>query len=182
MVLLLISRDVIRCSSVKTRNIVKANPHIHICILAYCLDSITRRHNAGNEAADSLAKQAHYIQKKTHVEIMSSLQQGYDIAKLTANTQWQSLYDSSDNPAHHKLLETKVSRYMKYSHKNKQIERTISRLRLGHCLVNTSLHQFGPRQTGDWANYPELEDLNYFIYCQFNNLLNNIGGNLCTKY
>ena len=54
----------------------------------------------------------------------------------------------------------------------------ISRLRLGHCLVNTRLHQFGRRQSGNCANCPELEDLNQFIHCPFNNLLNNIGGNL----
>lgn len=110
---------------------------------------------AGNEAADKLAKQA--MAKETiDMEIKYSKLEIKSIIKREINNNWQMYWDNEEKGRHLHSIQPVVGRGRKSSGKRKK-DCIISRLRLGHTGLNSTMQIIGKHHTGlcDWCGIRE---------------------------
>jgi ribonuclease HI len=125
---------------------------------------------SGNERADAAAKLALKLPQPVHITPLYSVEDCYTEIKSYINTQWQLQYDQNRSIKHYKSLEPDVSRKLKFSVPGRELDRTITRLRLGYCLTNTTLSRYNNSISSHCDNCNIIEDLNHFITCPVANL------------
>ena len=99
----------------------------------------------GNEEVDNIAKQAHNLQQSTDAVIDTS-----EIKLLISRAQqerWQRIYDLHSNNLHIGPIKPKIQSWPWASVRNRRVETTLIRLRLGHAGLNNHLHRFGMSET-----------------------------------
>jgi ribonuclease HI len=119
----------------------------------------------GNEKADELAKKAlsrpmidHHLRKERN-------ELKIDIRKHTTN-EWQTHWTNHDRGNFYKDIEPLVGTKVKYTDDSRRKEVTITRLRLGHCLLNDTLHQINRRANDNCDTCPEEETVqHYLMHC-----------------
>jgi len=90
-------------------------------------------------------------------------------------SRWQHYYDNNNQAKHYKTIEPLVSKQIKYMASHRGLERTITRLRIGHCLLNTRLHKYNRMTSGNCTQCSVPEDVNHYLTCPHKNLLDGIG-------
>jgi len=117
--------------------------------------------------ADKLAKQA-----LTHTAVDFNLQKTtsdylYVISNYTRN-KWQGEWDANTTTSlHYKEVQPSVSKKCKFTYDGgRDLERCITRLRLGKCLLNHYLHVFNIHPTGLCATCAVPETVvHYLLSC-----------------
>jgi ribonuclease HI len=136
-------------SSDKTVNIIikdySSHPEWHNCLKFAWLPAHVGI--IGNEVADQLAKSGLHL-PNTYPPVLEKLStdDAYQAIVELIDREWQNIYDNINSGQHYKSLESVVTRQSKYNGPNRKTERILSRLRLGHILVNSTLQSTNTRQ------------------------------------
>ena len=128
----------------------------------------------GNEAVDKLAVQATCLPIEYAVSLPVTAADCFSNIKTQVIATWQNQYNESSVGSHYKKIEPQVSHRVKMQLNTRRSDVTISRLRLGRCLCNTTLHQFNVRENNLCDACQVLEDIPHLISCPANNYLQNI--------
>jgi ribonuclease HI len=101
----------------------------------------------GNDMADQIAKIA---AAKHNIDIVqaSTIADVNGIIDEYIDQEWQRVYDASGVGKHYKTIEPFVSRKVKYTSYSRRQETTITRLRLGKCLLNYNLYKMNRHSSG----------------------------------
>lgn len=121
----------------------------------------------GNEQADQLAKTGLALPAVTEIAQQHTYTRR-DCQKIAAeiiDKKWQAEYDLKTCGLHYKALEPTVNRQSKYNGKHRKYECIVSRLRIGHILVNANLHRFNPAVSNKCTHCDAIEDFNHYITC-----------------
>ena len=115
-----------------------------------------------NEQADVLAKQG--LNTKTRkLKIMLDLNEMKSKIDEYILEAWQQIYNANDTGKHYKNIETLVTTKIKYKDVNRKKEVTISRLRLGRCKLNATLHTMKKHADGLCTTCGCREDVEHYI-------------------
>lgn len=95
----------------------------------------------GNEVADTLAKTA-LGENNIQTEVSFEVRESYEAIDKYIDKEWQKQWTNGKSGSAYKEIEPIVSKGIKYQHKNRKKETTITRLRLGKCALNSYLHKF----------------------------------------
>jgi hypothetical protein len=128
---------------------------------------------AGNETGHKLAKQATDLPHPVNDMRMTPA----DCISLTKSLElekWQNLYDESTVGSQYKAIEPRVSHTLKMQLQNRHSDVVISRLRLGRCLNNSTLHKYNVRSDELCDLRQVREDICHLLTCPENNFLHNI--------
>ena len=124
----------------------------------------------GNETADRLAKEA-ATRTTPDITTPPTRQDINSIIDRTIEAEWQQQYNTSPTAAIYKTIEPTISRKLKYTDSNRRKETTITRLRLGKCLLNCYLHRINRHQTGLCDHCKVPETITHFLLdCQHANI------------
>lgn len=109
----------------------------------------------GNETADRLAKEA---LKHQHIEVEVSFSsvEHRALIKKEINTQWQRMWDSERRGRHYFNIKKRVGNTSAWGN-NRREQVIMTRLRLGHCGLASSLHVIGKHQNGLCENCKRKE-------------------------
>ncbi len=118
---------------------------------------------AGNEEVDQLAKQV-MTKKNIDMQILYSKSELKTIIKKGINTNWQLFWDNELKGRHLHSVQTMVGRGRNSRGRRKE-DCVISRLRLGHTGLNSTLHIIRKHPTGlcDWCGVKETVEHNYSV-------------------
>ncbi len=119
----------------------------------------------GNEVADHLAKLA---LKQAQIDIKVSMSKT-EVKGLIANEirkKWQKEWDSGKKGTHLYHIQEKVARERR-KYGNRKDDVLMSRMRIGHCLLNQCLHRMRKHETGKCDKCGHAESIEHvLIVCE----------------
>ena len=114
----------------------------------------------GNEGADKLAKKA--LQQQIELKIVLGKGEGKAMVKKKGMEIWQRRWDDDQKGRGYYQIQNSVNA-KEYSEKSRRDERIITRLRLGHTGLNSTLFIMGKSETKTCGNCGELENVEHII-------------------
>ena len=95
---------------------------------------------AGNELADQLAKEGHLLTNETPCPLGTE-----EVKRLVKNEKikaWQRQYDAVKEETHIGSVKPTIGHWPWATFKNRPTETAVARLRIGHTILNESMHRF----------------------------------------
>lgn len=118
----------------------------------------------GNEIADSLAKEA--IKQENVMEILLSRTEIKAMIKSKITNKWQDKWNQGTTGRHLYNIQNEVGKMRRTGRSTKE-ENVISRLRLGHTRLNSTLHLMGKHPTALCECGQGIETVEHvLIHCQ----------------
>ena len=117
---------------------------------------------AGNEMADSLAKQSLELTEINSTNYLE-LSEIHSLIKEYVIKKWQSEYDNNSKGKFYKSIEPVVSTDIKYMDTPRKQEVQITRLRLGRVLCNVWLKTIGIIETNLCTECQVTEDIDHIL-------------------
>lgn len=134
----------------------------------------------GNEQVDRFCKAA---LTKHHIDIWSEieLEDFKNIYSKYITQEWQTLWTTADVGSHYRNIEPNVCPAIKFKDPCRKKERMISRLRFGHCLLNSGLYKIGRHENGicQWCNTEKETVEHYLLKCPKQENLQQMLGKEC---
>ena len=122
----------------------------------------------GNEQADQLAKLA-LNNKKVDKEIDFELKEANISVDTFITEKWQKEWVAAKTGRSLFEIEPVVTHRVKYTHKSRVQESTITRMRLGKCYLNSYLHKIAVHPDGLCEHCSEPETIEHYIFkCRAN--------------
>ena len=122
----------------------------------------------GNEMADVLAKSA-TTRKDVDVNTNPEMKEMKTLAEKYIMAKWQKRWNEDTTGREYYTMEPTVSKASKFKHNDREIERTLTRIRLRRCYLNSYLHKIQRHRDGlcDTCGVPETVD-HYLMHCRAN--------------
>ena len=119
---------------------------------------------AGNEAADEAAKDAHALNTLTFCPL--GPEEGKNIIRRAAHKAWQEDYNSKKDELELGIIKPEIKKWPWASHKNREIETAMARLRISHVELNMYLHRFNQSDNPQCPTCNVPEDVaHYILHC-----------------
>jgi ribonuclease HI len=117
----------------------------------------------GNEEADGLAKKG-TEHTTIDMEMPVELADVYNEIRHYTDQKWQVAWDNCTTNTLNKEINPKVSRHIKFIHKNRRTETLITRFRLGKTINNHYLYQINQHPTGLCAVCNVKDDIKHTLF------------------
>jgi ribonuclease HI len=115
-----------------------------------------------HDKVDQLAKNA---TKNNNIQLQIPLNQheiNSDI-QLKFNSEWKTIYNNNNKGRFFRTVEPHFDQIQPIHFQNRHMEKTIFRLKTGHCRLNSHLHKIGLHDSGLCDFCEELETVKHFI-------------------
>ena len=102
----------------------------------------------GNDEADALARLTR-ASPNVDIHLNKTLSDCYNTIEKFILNEWQIQWDVDPVSLHYHMVQLVVGRKCKFAaDENKHVEKCISRLKLGKCLLNSFMHKINVHLTG----------------------------------
>ena len=127
----------------------------------------------GNETADASAKSA-TIRNDVEVYTNPEMTEFKNLAEKHIKAKWQKLWDEDTTGREYHTMEPTVSKASKFRYNDREMEKTLTRLRLRKCYLNSYMHKIRRHRDGlcDTCGVPETVD-HYLMHCRANRVMTN---------
>jgi ribonuclease HI len=124
-----------------------------------------------NDKVDYIAKNA-TLSNEIQINIPLNLNEINKEILIHFQSYWKTIYNNNNKGIFFRTIETDFDKIQPINMTNRHMEKTIFRLKTGHCLLNSHLHRIGLHDSGfcEFCNEPEtvkhylLDCLNYQNY------------------
>ncbi|XP_061909335.1 uncharacterized protein LOC133653724 isoform X1 [Entelurus aequoreus] len=135
----------------------------------------------GNELADKYAKQA-TTKTEVNMEIKHSKEEVKNIIKIEHNKKWQDNWNKETKGREYYKVQRRVGVMRGGGNRNRKEEDIITRMRLGHTYLNSSLKLMGKHATELCDSCQQIENVRHvLIHCRKYNREREILGNKLAK-
>ena len=127
----------------------------------------------GNETADVFAKSA-TTKKEVDIHIKLEMKELKNLAEEYIRAKWQKRWNENTTGREYYTMEPTVSKASKFRYNDREMEKTITRLRLRKCYLNSYMHKIRRHRDGlcDTCGVPETVD-HYLMHCRANRVMIN---------
>ena len=115
---------------------------------------------AGNASADKLAKKA--VKQQIEIQVLIGKGEGKAIVKKKGMEIWQRRWDEDQKGRGYYKIQKSVT-IKDYNERNRRDERIITRLRVGHTGLNSTLFIMGKAESNRCGNCGEIENVEHVI-------------------
>ncbi len=117
---------------------------------------------AGNEMADRLASLGR-SENTINIKVIPDFKEIMNRVEEKIMIEWQKIYHDNSKATWYKKIEPKISTKLKFKCETRKKEITLTRIRLGRCLLNLTLHQMNNHPNGLYDQCTTSETLEHYL-------------------